>query len=259
MYQCCDWHHATVGAAHDYCVIVLKQWALFVEDVNMSIPRLLNLALLFLLVPLAFTACSTKSALSSTPATPDYVIVGDISGYPEGCNPDQVTDRILQFFAAYNEGNQEQLASFFPPTFGSYSDSRVELVDNKSEMIHFSTNPGRQEELLNYFAERREENEQLTLKFLNISGRRDGGGGTVDFVFVYRRQADDIQLGPDGVTRVGDGRGIIICRSQKIYRWGMGTAALYEGEDSYQWSCADHEPVDGGLSATVCVEYTEER
>lgn len=224
--------------------------------------RLLYSAL-FLLLAMLMVACNQAATHSLTPTpklqSPNFIITGDISGYPEGCNPRQVADLIVQFFDAYNAGNKDQIPLYFPPLFESYSDTRVELVDNKSEMIHFSTNPGRQEELFDYFAERHEQNEQLTLKFLNISGRGDGGGGTVDFVFVYRRQADDIQPGPDGVTRVGDGRGMITCGSQKIYRWGMGTAAPYEGEDSYQWSCADHEPVDEVLSATVCVEYTEEK
>lgn len=200
-------------------------------------------------------ACNEPSGAKGVSQTDDsdsiqVVVIGDNTGYPEGCSPHEVATLILQFFEAYNEGDQEQLASFFPPTFQWYSDTRVEVVNGNNEQIHFVTRPGSREELLRYFSERHEQNEQLKLQLLSVASPH-GGAGHVNIVFVYRRQADDVQPGPDGVTRVGEGKGVIACRNQKIFVWSMGTAAPDEDEEWYQRPCT--EPA-GELSAMVCIE-----
>ena len=210
------------------------------------------LVLVLFVLSLLFIACNERPAPVQTeiPSADTLTIMGEVDGFPDGCSPRQVADLIIRFFEAYNVGDQEQITSFFPPTFQWYSDTRVEVVNGKNEQVHFVTRPGSREELLHYFSERHEQNEQLKLQLLSVASP-DGGGGHVNIVFVYRRQANDVQPGPDGVTRVGEGKGVIACRNQKIFVWSMGTAAPDEDEEWYQRPCA--EPA-GELSAMVCIE-----
>ncbi len=161
------------------------------------------------------------------------------SDYPDNCNPRQLTNLIMNFFEAYNHGDQEKLSSYFPRTFQWYSDE----VDS----VQFVTRPGNRDDLLIYFAERHEQNEQLKLQSLSVTPPNKGGSN-VNIAFVYRRQAEDVLPGLDGVTRVGGGKGVITCQNQKIFVWSMATAAPHEDEDEYQWSCTEES------ESLVCVE-----
>lgn len=206
------------------------------------------------LVLLLVTACRQTPLPSPTPTVePVITIMGDTGGYPGGCQPDEVATLVLHFFEAYNAGDQEQLASFFPQTFEWYSDT-IEAV-NPEESRHFVTRPGNREELLDYFAERHKQREQLQLLALSVS--EDARVNIVNIAWAYRRQADDVQSGPDGVTRIGSGKGALQCRSQEIYVWSMGTAAPFEDEDQWLWSCTK-PPSAETRSSIICLEYMEE-
>ena len=160
-----------------------------VDGMDVPVFRLLNFALLLFLV-LLIAACNQNPTLPLTQGlqSAGFVVAGDISGFPDGCSPHQVADLMIQFFAAYNASNQEQPTQFFPPSFEWYSDT----ITDKS---HFVTRPGNRDELLSYFAERHEQNEQLKLQAISVTGPRDGLGGKVNIAFRYKETASTVAAG----------------------------------------------------------------
>ncbi|MCB9010026.1 MAG: hypothetical protein H6656_22085 [Ardenticatenaceae bacterium] len=189
-------------------------------------------------------------------ASPDNVIVvGSTDNYPENCSPREVAALVLRFFTAYNEGNQEQLASFFEPFLsvsgqtGWYSDTiMTEDVGSENDRRHFVTSD--RGELLAYSANRYVQKEHLQLLSLSVSPPTSVT--QVDVSYTYRRQGNDIEPGPNGVWRMGDGKGVIKCPSLKIGIWSMGTAALLEGEDYYLGACDGSRIIPGKTEIIVC-------
>ncbi len=238
----------------------------------MSITRFLYIVLL---TPLALliAACNQTSSLPNAPSTeenttnsemqkdseevapssPDNIIVvGGTDNYPENCSPREVAALVLRFFTAYNGGNQEQLASFFEPHLsvhgqaGWYSDTIMTGdVGSENDRRHFVTF-GR-EELLAYFSNRHDQKERLQLLSLNVSPPTSVT--RVDVSYTYKRQGDDIEPGPNGVWRMGDGKGVIKCPSLKIGIWSMGTSAPLEDEDDYMGACDGSRIIPGKSDA----------
>ena len=205
---------------------------------------------LFLLLAAACSRFSTTAESLQPDNTPELIVSGDSSGFPDGCSPRQVADLILQFFEAYNNGQQDHFAQTFPQNFDWYSDG----IGSGDNIRHFVTH--NREELLAYFAERYQQGERLQLLAISVVGPANGRGGIAHIAWSYRRQADDIRPGPDGVTRIGGGKGAIHCRSQKVFVWSMGVAAWWEDEEFYLWDCSHASTSTGAVpSAEVCVIY----
>ncbi len=193
--------------------------------------------------------------MSRTVDSLQVVVIGDSTGYPEGCSPHEVATLILQFFDAYNEGDQEQLASFFEPRLSvpgrtsGYSDTIMTGdVGSENDRRHFVTTD--REELLVYFAGRYDQNERLQLLSLSVSPPTSDT--RVDLWYSYRRQGDDIEPGPNGVWRMGDGKGVIRCPSQVIGLWAMGTSAPWEDEDYYLRACDGSYIEPGRREVIIC-------
>lgn len=194
-------------------------------------------------------------------ASPDNMtVVGSSDNYPDNCSPREVAALVLRFFAAYNEGNQEQLTFFFEPRLivpgqaGWYSDTIMAGdVGSENDRRHFVTSD--REELLAYFAGRYDQNERLQLLSLSVSPPTSVT--RVDVVYTYRRQGGDIEPGPNGVWRIGGGKGAIKCPSQKIGVWSMGTLAPWEDEAYYLRACDSSRIEPGRREVIICGDVEE--
>jgi hypothetical protein len=199
-----------------------------------------KILLIFSLSLLATCGNPSQSEPLTSYGRPEINVVGSTDGYSNGCSPQDAAILILQFFEAYNEGNQEQLVHFFEPRLsvpglleGWYSDTIIaENVGNKSDRRHFVSSS--REDLLAYFAERHAQFERVQLLSLDV---HPTSNTRIDVSYTYMRQANDVQPGPNGVGRMGDGKGVIKCPDQKIGIWSMGTAAPEEDEDYYLYAC----------------------
>lgn len=161
------------------------------------------------------------------------IILGDVNNYPDNCHPHQIALLITRFFDAYSNGNVDQLTHFFNQDFqasgivGWFSDTilSAEASDNKRHFVARN-----HEELLDYLTSRREHSEKLKLLVLQVTAR-SSQSNTVDIGFVYRRQAKDLEPGADGLTRIGNGKGVVDCATQKIIVWSMALPAEDPNEE----------------------------
>lgn len=202
------------------------------------------------LLVIAGSVISSRAAKSQPRQTPIVIVAGDTSGYPEGCNPGLVADLIMEFFDAYNNGDQEELTGFFSPGLQWYSDTKG------GGDLHFVTYD--RKELPSYFGERHKQHEQLQLVALNVIEPPRPTASLVHFAYVYRRRATDIQPGPDSTTRIGDGKGAVTCSNDpKIHVWSMGLSTAEDDEKKYDyWSCFDSSgSMEAVPTGTACVKY----
>lgn len=222
-----------------------------VADQNTQVPR----------VSVGVTEAHDNSEKDIVTSLDNIIVVGDVDSYPDSCNPREVVTLILRFFEAYNEGDQEQLAQFFDEWLtaggvnGRYSDTIVRGLTSE-EWQHFATS--NREEILAYVARRYDQNESLQLLSLGV-GPSYSSTTRVDVTYTYMRQADDIQPGPNGVGRMGDGKGAIRCPSQKIGVWSFGTAASWEEEDDYLYACNGSRIDSVSAKIIVCGKLETEK
>ena len=189
-------------------------------------------------------ACTQSGGPTSTPdhervpptvETPvRLIMIGDVNSYPANCAPGEVATLVLQFFEAYNAGNQKRLSDFYEAEFqgpgfaGWYSDTLTGSASG-SEGQHFLTSS--RDELLAYFAGRHVQHERLQLLLIGVTG--PGWHGGVDIQYVFRRQADDLPPGADGSPLLGSGKGALLCPDQRIFVWSMATAAPQDDPEDY--------------------------
>jgi hypothetical protein len=197
-------------------------------------------------------ACGQSAAGLPPEAAPDpdpeVVIVGDTDGYPEGCHPRDVADRVLSFFAAYNAGDTAALDEAFSTTIEWYSDTKEDVLqDGEQVRLHFVTYE--REGIFPYLALRHAQQDRLRLLWLNVGPRSWHGG--VDISYALRRQAGDLAPGPDGATRIGMGKGAVRCPGAQIFVWSMATAPAWEEEAAYAGGGCAREATPPG-AVVVC-------
>ncbi|MDQ3044531.1 MAG: hypothetical protein M3R06_05190 [Chloroflexota bacterium] len=140
--------------------------------------------------------------------------------FAEGCGVEFVVDLLTGFLDAFNRGDQEALARYFPsevaefpPEIGKFNWYGVGGPPN-------SFNPGftamNRDELLVYFAERHDQHEQMRLLQVEVGEEWHGLGMTLDI----DRRADDIPHHEAGVKAAID------CPSETIWVWGMGDRGI---------------------------------
>ncbi len=145
------------------------------------------------------------------------------------CGPEEVAKIVTGFLDAFNQGNRDELGHFFGENFQWYSVSEHDTQTGQliRHVVYIADEFNRQDEtarrlrneeikrLLDYFAERHDQHEQMHL--LEVAAA--GGGG--DMFYKIRRRADDLAAelwGPDFFAR---GKGFVNCQNQTIDVWSM--------------------------------------
>lgn len=209
----------------------------------------INRVLWFLLIFLV--ACRQENAalaeLTAEP-TPEVVIIGPTDGYPEGCHPNEVADLLLSFLAAYNTGDTSTLDQTFAEYIEWYSDGTGEKEQN-----HFVTYE--RDGMFPYFATRHTQQDQLRLFWLSVIPKTWHGG--VDIVYRLKREADDLEPGPDGRSRLAMGKGAIRCPERKIFVWSMATLSVWEKAANYAPGCNGGSVAGTAGKIVVCANGTE--
>jgi hypothetical protein len=199
------------------------------------------------------------------PATKVLVTSEDPS-LPDGCRPREIAELVLDFFDAFNRGDQERLSRLFfisegpsPPDFSEegyypwswYSVSEVG-PGGRIEDGFVTYNQG---ELLRYFAERYGQREHLGL--IKVSATQAGllgEEGNVGIVFVLTRDARDLEPGLGGPARIAIGKGAINCASRKIFVWSMEMRAREDrsARQAAGWLCTDPPGWKPGSAVVAC-------
>jgi hypothetical protein len=163
---------------------------------------------------------------ADAPGMPRLVVAVPVERFPPGCSPAQVTRLLTGFVEAFNRGDQEQVARFFPakdnPSLGDVAPTylrwySVTDVGLDGEMRHFVTSS--RARLFAYFQERQRQHERLQLRELVVS---PGNMGDVAIGYALARQADDLPPGLGGPEWLARGKGGINCQDQTIFLWSMG-------------------------------------
>lgn len=142
------------------------------------------------------------------------IVTRDDPSLPAGCRPRQTAGLIMNFFEAFNRGDQERLSRFFvakapiPGLYGVSEDRGSRGFDTQSR-----------DELLRYFAERHKQGERLQL--LKVDVGKGWESGTANITFVITRKAGDLKPGLGSPDRVAKGKGGIDCGKQRIVVWQM--------------------------------------
>lgn len=159
---------------------------------------------------------STPSAATALTSSPTALAL------PPGCSPPEVERLITRFLDAFNRGNADDLAAFFPARNfgGELNASTIDLfqaytVAETAGMPAFVADD--RAELLAYFAERHARHERLELNDLKVT--QSWARGHADFSVHLTRQADDPP------QHVALAKGSIVCRAQQFVIWQMGPAS----------------------------------
>ena len=193
------------------------------------------------LLPFFLIACGLEKEFGdpveqTAVPTPEVVIVGPTGDYPDGCQPDEVTNLLLSFFKAYNTGDATALSQVFAEQIEWYSDGDAKIDANGKSVDFFTTYE--RTGMFPYFASRQEQEERLTLLWLSVVPQTWHGG--VGIVYTLRREADDLESGPGGRSRLARGHGAIRCPERKIFVWSMGTIPVYEEASVMDGLRCDH-------------------
>jgi hypothetical protein len=198
-------------------------------------------------------------------STKVLVTSGDAS-LPDGCQPRQFAELVIDFIDAFNTGDQNRLSRLFfisegpsPPDFSEegyypwswYSVSEVG-VGGRIEDGFVTYDQG---ELLRYFVERHRQGERLELiKVSSTQAGLLGEEGNVGIVYVLTRDAQDLDPGLGGPARIAFGKGAINCESQQIFAWSM---EMRVGEkrterEAASWLCEDPPGWRPGTVVVAC-------
>jgi hypothetical protein len=179
-------------------------------------------ALLFGLVSMACTMRSPELIPDERAEVQPVIVTRENPSLPSRCSPLEVARLILQFFDAFNRGDQEQLAKMF--SLGGSDQDRWYSVSDGSlwseDRTHFVAYTN--EDLLAYFAERHEMQEHLNLLKVDVGPghhRNDAG-----IAIVLSRQAKDLRTTGKPFQYLL-GKGQIDCVSQTILVWSVGAAS----------------------------------
>lgn len=177
------------------------------------------------------------------------VVTQESADLPEGCTPEAAAQLFVDFFDAFNRGDQEQLSSYIGSDFEFFAEqfqqggpeNFVAYSRTAAVSLAFPQGPppgtrlAEPAELLAYFAERHAQDERLNLLSIHIGSSWHPGGSLGALV---ERTADDLQesSGSDidsGFSLAGavlSGRGAINCSEGTITAWSMSP-----GEPGREW------------------------
>jgi hypothetical protein len=194
------------------------------------------------------------------------IVTSDDASLPEGCHPGQVAELVLSFVYAFNSGDQAVLSRIF---FLSEGPSPPDFADRPYDPWSWytvsKTEPGGkivsgfvtydQGELLDYFAERHEQGEQLRLLKVSLTqtgllGRDDNVG----FIYVLNRNARDLEPGLGGPAHIASGQGALNCKNRRIFAWRMDmrTEDQRTNREATNWLCTDPPGWKPGKAVVAC-------
>ena len=194
------------------------------------------------------------------------IVTSDDPWLPDGCHPRQVADLIISFVDAFNKGDQAVLSQVFfvseAPSPPDYADSAYDLwswytvgeIEPGGRIVNgFVTYD--QSELLDYFATRHGQGEQLRL--LKVSLTQTGLLGkddNVGFIFVLNRNAGDLEPDLGGTAHVAVGQGAINCTNQRIFNWRMDMRVgdQRSNREATNWLCKDPPGWKPGKAVVAC-------
>jgi len=194
------------------------------------------------------------------------IVTSDDTSLPDGCHPRQVANLIISFVDAFNKGDQAVLSQVFfvseAPSPPDYSDSAYDLwswytvgeIEPGGRIVDgFVTYD--QGELLDYFAKRHRQGEQLRL--LKVSLTQTGLLGeddNVGFIFVLNRYAGDLEPGLGGPAHIALGQGAINCTNQRIFTWRMDMRVgdQRSNREATNWLCKDPSDWKPGKAVVAC-------
>jgi hypothetical protein len=212
-------------------------------------------------------ASREATPVGDEPRAPTKVIVtGTDPSLPDGCQPRQIAELVIEFIDAFNRGDQERLSSLFfisegpsPPDFSEegyypwswYSVSEVG-AGGRIEDGFVTYDHG---ELLRYFAERHGQGERLEL--IKVSVTQAGlleEESNVGIVYVLTRDARDLEPGLGGPARIAAGKGAINCESRKLFAWSMEMRAgeTRTAREAAGWLCTDPPGWKPGSAVVAC-------
>jgi hypothetical protein len=194
------------------------------------------------------------------------IVTSDDASLPDGCNTRQIAELAIEFVDAFNRGDEERLSRLFfvsegpsPPDFSEagyfpwswYSVSEIG-EDGRIENGFVTYDKG---ELLRYFAERHRHGELLEL--IKVSSTQAGlldEENNVGIVFVLTRDAEDLDPGLGGPSRIAFGKGAINCESRQLFVWSM---EMREGDErtpreAAGWLCTDPPGWRPGKAVVAC-------
>jgi hypothetical protein len=208
-----------------------------------------------------------EAGVSGDGASPTKVIVtSDDASLPDGCNTRQIAGLVIDFVDAFNRGDQERLSRLFfvsegpsPPDFSEagyypwswYSVSEV----GESGRIENGFVTYDQGELLRYFAERHSKGERLRL--IKVSSTQAGlldEENNVGIVYVLTRDAEDLDPGLGGPSRIAFGKGGVNCESRRIFAWSMEMRMREDRtpREAAGWLCTDPPGWRPGKAVVAC-------
>lgn len=192
------------------------------------------------------------TTVASTVASPAVITPRGTAGPPPAaCDPEEVAQIVLDFLAAFNEGDQARLSGFFPQQ-GSDEAGVARDPANPNQFQWYTVTEaiasatatphtvGRHFEvrnradLLAYFARRHAQHERMQLRILGVGQLAGSGPDVVNVIYVLRREADDLPLGLGGADHIADGKAAVNCRRRQITVWSMGMNFIASGgEQAY--------------------------
>ena len=194
------------------------------------------------------------------------IVTSDDASLPDGCHPGQVAELVISFVDAFNRGDQAVLSRIFflsegpsPPDFADgpydpWSWYTVGEIEPSGKIVNgFVTYD--QGDLLDYFAERHEQGEQLRLLKLSLTqtgllGREDNVG----FVYVLNLSARDLEPGLGGPAHIASGQGALNCENRRIFTWRMDmrTQDQRTNREAADWLCTDSPGWKPGKAVVAC-------
>ena len=154
--------------------------------------------------------------------SPEVIVTSDGGeDWPEGCHPREVAERLVEFFIAFNAGDQQRLPDFFGERFNWFS--ATESGQERSQFVAYSRN-----DLLTYLAERHQQGEQWKLYTVQL-------GGLVDDEYVNIQY--ELVRAVDGREQFAVGKGAFLCASQMIYVWSFGTHPHRDASSPSRFDC----------------------
>jgi hypothetical protein len=194
------------------------------------------------------------------------IVTSDDASLPEGCTTRQIAELAIEFVDAFNRGDEERLSRLFfvsegpsPPDFsraGYYPWSWYSVSEvGEGGMIENGFVTYDKGELLRYFAERHRQEERLGL--IKVSSTQAGlldEENNVGIVYVLTRDAEDLDPGLGGPSRIAFGKGAINCESRQIFVWSM---EMREGDErtprqAAVWLCTDPPGWRPGKAVVAC-------
>ena len=172
----------------------------------------------------------------SSVSRPEVVIARDDASFPDACRPQSVARLVLDFFGAFNRGDDRELSRLLAPepAFQWYS---APGPDGKVDATY------RPSAARTYLAERHRHGERLQLVMIDVSYEKERDIGHVSYVIT--RQANDLE--PIGDPGLVVGKGAIDCGSGTVAVWSMGPV-----EQEPAWPCALPHAWEVGKGVVAC-------